>query len=367
MKPLEILVPRWTDSQNRNPQNLNASAMLARFRRPEARWTAFYYHTPVEDVGQSEQVRLVKLWQTRAWKADVVRQYQKTVDAIFYPGVGREDELGWGFRKLSGRRVPLIATMESLVGDDRREALFAEIAGHPVHCARVPDRTLRWLDSLYKDAELIIAISPLLAKLGSGLYGQKFRVQMLGVDSVFSPSSRQPKTRPRVINVASFQERKRPQLFFDLAMRFPQADFTWYGDGGRLGELRELAQARGLKNLSFPGGAQHHELPKIMRDADIFVLPSNSEGVPKVTQEAAACGLPVVVFGFYEAPSVLHKQNGYVVWTDDEMFGAVELLLSDEAIRAEMGRRGAAMAAEWNWNERAPAWERDILEFLLKN
>ena len=283
---------------------------------------------------------------------------------LFYPGVEREDELGWGFRKLSGRRVPLITTMESLVGDDRREALYAEIAGHPVHCARVPDRTLRWLDNLYKDADLIIAISPFLAKLGAELYGQKFRVQMLGVDSAFSPSSsRPPNQRPCVINVASFQERKRPELFFELATRFPQADFTWYGDGARLDELRGLVQARGLKNLSFPGGAEHHELPEIMRAADIFVLPSNSEGVPKVTQEAAACGLPVVVFGFYEAPSVIHGKNGLVVWNDEELFRSVGTLLEDADLRRSMGTCGAAMGVEWNWDNLAPKWESEILKF----
>jgi glycosyltransferase involved in cell wall biosynthesis len=364
MKPLQILVPRWVDAQNRNPQNLNAAAMLARFRRPDAKWRAFYYHSPVDAVRQSEVVELVTLWQTRLWKADVVRHYQQNVDAIFYPGVEREDELGWSLRKLSGRRVPLIATMESLVGDASSEVLYSEIAGHPVHCARVGERTRRWIDQLFKDADLVIAISPFLAKLGTELYGQKFRVQMLGVDGEFSPTGT-PKvnTRLRVINVASFQARKRPELFFELARRFPQADFIWYGDG-RLGELRERAQTRGLKNLSFPGGAQHSELPEIMRSADLFVLPSNSEGVPKVTQEAAACGLPVIVFGFYEAPSVIHDKNGFVVWDDEELFHRIDTLLESAELRKSMGECGAMMAGEWSWDKLAPKWETEILSFL---
>ncbi len=365
MAPFEILVPRWADAQNRNPQNLNATAMLSRFRRTEAHWRAFYYHEPAPAVCGNTQVELVKLWPTRAWKAHVALQYQGRIDAIFYPGVELEDGIGLEWRKLSGRRAPVIATMEALVGDAAREALCSEIAGHPVHCARVPNDILRRVDTLYKDADLVIAISPFLAKLGTELYGEKFRVQMLGVDSEFQRVRARPRNeRLRVTNVASFQSRKRPELFFELAARFPQADFVWYGSGERLNELRAEVQSRNLTNLSFPGGVSHSELPAILQSADLFVLPSNAEGVPKVSQEASACGVPVVLFGFYEAPSVVHEQNGLVVWDDQEFFRAVELLLNDEGRRAAMGAKGAEMAREWNWDQRALAWEEEILNFL---
>ncbi|HEX6879310.1 MAG TPA: glycosyltransferase, partial [Terriglobales bacterium] len=345
--------------------NLNAIAMLSRFRRPDVRWRAFYYHEPAPTVLRNPQVQLVKLWPTRAWKAHVALQYQGTVDAIFYPGVEKEDGIGLKWRELSGRRIPIVATMEALVGDAAREALCSEIAGHPVHCARVPDETLRRVDALYKDADLVIAISPFLAKLGTELYGAKFKVQMLGVDPEFAPAAARPANdRPRVVNVASFQQRKRPELFFELAAGFADADFIWYGSGDRLEEFRAEVHSRKLANLSFPGGVSHQELPAILQSADLFVLPSDSEGVPKVSQEASACGVPVVLFGFYEAPSVVHEQNGLVVWNEQELFRAVELLLKDQARRTAMGSRGAEMAREWNWDRRALSWEAEILNFL---
>jgi len=365
MKPLEILVPRWADAQNSNPQNLNAVALLSRFARPEAKWRTFFYDSPAPGVAVSRSVGMVKLWRRRLWKYHVAALYQSSVDAIFYPGVEWEDKLGLNLRRISGRKIPLIATMESLVGDERREAELSELAGHPVHCARVKPETLQWIDSLYRSADLIIAISPFLARMGSHLYGPRFRTQMLGLDSAFCPStSNFPNSRPLVLNLASFQERKRPELFVELAAKFPQADFAWYGSGSRLEEFRRSAQSRGLSNLRFPGAVRHDELPALMNSADIFVLPSNSEGVPKVTQEAAACGLAVVIFGFYESPSVVHEKNGYVVWNDAELFDAVGRLIADRELREQMGAAGATMAKEWNWDLRAPQWENEVLGFL---
>jgi glycosyltransferase involved in cell wall biosynthesis len=90
-----------------------------------------------------------------------------------------------------------------------------------------------------------------------------------------------------------------------------------------------------------------------------------SEGVPKVTQEAAACGLPVVLFGHYEAPSVLHDETGFVVWSDDELVSAIEVLLKEPERLMRMGRKAAELAKDWDWSKIAPMWEASIMNALL--
>ena len=77
----------------------------------------------------------------------------------------------------------------------------------------------------------------------------------------------------------------------------------------RHGKLREkyleLIDEKNIKNLYFPGNLSPTDLGNAFRSGDIFILPSFAEGVPKTSQEAAACGMPILLFGYYEPFSVI--------------------------------------------------------------
>jgi glycosyltransferase involved in cell wall biosynthesis len=94
------------------------------------------------------------------------------------------------------------------------------------------------------------------------------------------------------------------------------------------------------------------------------VLPSLAEGVPKVVQEAVACGLPAIVFGYYETPSVVDGENGFVVWSLEQLLERTGELSADPNAARAMGRKGATMAEEWDWDRVAPLWEARILEVI---
>jgi glycosyltransferase involved in cell wall biosynthesis len=80
-----------------------------------------------------------------------------------------------------------------------------------------------------------------------------------------------------------------------------------------------------------------------------------------VTNEAAACGLPIVLNGFYEATTVVHKHNGLVAWSDEELIEHVGTLIRDPDARTTMGQRGAEMAKQWDWDRIARQWEDLII------
>lgn len=364
--PMTVLVPRLVDAANVNAQNLNAKALLARFRRPGLTWIALHYGEPDSEVAHNPQVRLVRLWRRHLWPWHVVSCYLRTVDAIFYPGVEWFDGLGLRLRSGLGKRVEVIATLEGLVGDSETEARLGRLAGHPVHCHRVdPDRA-RTAQDVIRYADHVIAVSPFLAKMGETIFGSKFATLPLGVDSsiFFPPVEPSHNERPIVVSAGRVAAHKRPQLFLDLAAAFPQALFAWYGDGDQRDTLIARSRDLGLRNVEFLGALDPQGLARAFRKADIFVMPSWAEGAPKVIQEAAACGLPVVAFGFFEPDSVIDGESGYVVWGDEELTHRLSQLLGDLPLRRELGRRGSQLASTRTWNRLAPLWEAHIATCL---
>lgn len=358
---LHIFVPRWMNRSDRNAQNSNAKALLSRFSDPQVRWTAIAGEDPVPSVVKNS-IHILKLSRSHFWPYELLFSYQRRFDAVFYPGVMWPDEFGLKLRRAIGRHIPVITTMEGILADSSDVTRLSEHFGHPIFSQPGVEYAVPRIRWLYQNSDHIIAISPFLAKVGEILYGNKVSYLPLGIDTrIFHSDGRQEPARCRVVTAGTVKGSKNPELFLELAARYKDADFMWFGDGQSRSFLIEKAKSAGLSNLSFPGSLPAEELAHEFRNASIFVLTSRSEGVPKVTQEAAACGLPVVLNGFFEAPSVVHEQNGLVAWSDEEISEHVGRLIQDSTLRTSMGQKGAEMANSWDWNRIAPQWEQVIL------
>lgn len=358
-----MYVPTLVDSTNHNAQVLNARAILAGWDAPGWRVAAHSYGEPDPRVAANAQVHVTRLWRRHAWRVHYLLRYLRPYGLVFYPGITWMDAAGLRWRGRLGMSAPVVATLEGLAGDAAREADYTAVAAHPVYCQQASQEVLRHIDAQLAMSDHVIAISPFLARMGEHRYGKKFSTLPLGVDTgTFFPTQRPANARPRVVCAATLIMRKRPDLFAELAHRHPLADFVWYGEGPHRAEVEAIMRERNLKNLSLPGPLPPERLADALRSADVFVLPSNSEGVPKVTQEAAACGLPQVIFGFYEAPTVIDGRNGFVAWNDETFVEKAGELIDNPALAATMGRAGAEMARSWDWAVVAPQWRARLLE-----
>lgn len=353
------------DATNLNPQNKNAQNIVARWKHSSVTVRTLNYAEPTSAVADNVRVSCQQLWRSRKWLLDLVRQYQRTADAIFYPGIHRFDDLGMSIRRITGRRIPTVCTIEGLLGNVERERQYSKWAGHQVFCQRVDLRTLQRSDRILERADAIIAISPFLEKIASKRFGDKVIVLPLGIDTNhFHARDRVGHGRFAVISAGRVEQHKRPDLFLKLAEDNPDADFKWLGEGSLRQPLLNQAAKANLKNIEFPGPVPPRQLADAMRSADLFVMPSKSEGVPKVTQEAAACGCAQVIFGFYEAPSVVHEENGFVVWDDDEFYRRTSQLIQDRQLNKAFGTAGAELASRWDWDLVAAQWQETICSHL---
>lgn len=88
------------------------------------------------------------------------------------------------------------------------------------------------------------------------------------------------------------------------------------GSGEQREQLKEFARKNQV-NVSFLGNIPNHELPEILNQHELFILPSLWEGMPKTLLEAMSCGLPVIgtkIDGIREV--IEHGRNGILCDAD---------------------------------------------------
>jgi len=119
----------------------------------------------------------------------------------------------------------------------------------------------------------------------------------------------------------------------------PGAAFVLAGSGD-IDAMKALARSLGLEHaVHLPGWVDGGEKEKLLREADVFVLPSYYEGLPIGVLEAMACGLPVVATSVGGIPDVIEdRSNGLLVrpGEPEALARAIVALLTDDALRVRL-------------------------------
>jgi glycosyltransferase involved in cell wall biosynthesis len=109
------------------------------------------------------------------------------------------------------------------------------------------------------------------------------------------------------------------------------------GNGLERCSLERTVNLAGLNDrVIFTGFVPHDQIPSYIMAADVFVLPSLSEGLPNALLEAMAGGLPIVATKVGGIPEVIDEGiNGFLVDSRNAEQIANKLLLleSDSALR----------------------------------
>lgn len=170
--------------------------------------------------------------------------------------------------------------------------------------------------------------------------------------SAFEESEKHPFL---VITAGRLDENKNQELllraFAQVKERKLPARLLLYGDGPLKNELQMLAETLGIaSDVTFAGSVS--DLPIRMRQADLFVLPSNTEGMPNALLEAMATGLAVIST---DCPCggprelIQNEKNGLLVPVKDvtAMADAISRVLQDGTLRENLARNAKQSAGQY--------------------
>ncbi len=118
------------------------------------------------------------------------------------------------------------------------------------------------------------------------------------------------------------------------------------GDGELRNEVEKYVLKNELSEKVFLLG-EREDVPEILANSDIFVLPSRWEGLPFTIIESMMAGLPIVASKVGGIPELVDDGvTGFLVPPGDHLSlaQAIKKLIDDKNLREEMGRNGREKA-----------------------
>lgn len=207
--------------------------------------------------------------------------------------------------------------------------------------------------------------------LQTGVPDEKIRLIRNGVDlERFRPAPpRAGEVQRSIVFVGRLEAVKRPLLLVDIALELVKLrggqDFRVLvaGDGPEGESIRIRVRRVGLDSV-FALLGHVDDIPKVLAEADVVVVPSQAEGIPLSVLEAMATAKPVVCSAVGAVSEALDPSTGILIEPGPGMAkrfaGALQRLLDDRGLRDAMGQAGRRkVEAEYDQRQSRQAY-RDL-------
>ncbi|TSC73181.1 MAG: glycosyltransferase [Parcubacteria group bacterium Gr01-1014_38] len=232
----------------------------------------------------------------------------------------------------------------------------------------------RWV---WRSASVSTVCSEGLLKLGRTLDPQyDFRLVPNGVELVqFVPVERPPNPVVKVLFIGRLIPRKGFQYVVRALPRVRELtsvpfEIEVVGSGAMRAYLDDLATKLRVSHLiKYQGTVPYSELHHSYQGADIFVLTSESEGMPCATLEAMACGLPIVTTDVPGNQEIVREgENGFLIPVGDteRLAQTLAWLIRDPALRRRLGAQSRRIVQPYDWHDIVRRYEAIFREVLQR-
>ncbi|PIY97311.1 MAG: hypothetical protein COY66_00235 [Candidatus Kerfeldbacteria bacterium CG_4_10_14_0_8_um_filter_42_10] len=220
---------------------------------------------------------------------------------------------------------------------------------------------------IFRQSQAVIACSDRLLALAK-MVDHKSNIVLIpnGVDTTrFQPAlPKSPSDELIILGVGRLIKRKGfqfviqalPQVLEKSKRKFK---FRIVGIGEYKTELEKIINSGGLSQyIEFRGLVDYSNLHEEYQQADIFVMPSLSEGMPCALLEAMACGLPAIVTKVSGNDELVKNGvNGYLYDVDNQgkdcdlrgLSDHLANLLNDDDMRAKMAQASRETTKRYDW------------------
>ena len=121
------------------------------------------------------------------------------------------------------------------------------------------------------------------------------------------------------------------------------------GEGEKRRELKDFIFKNKLKEkVKLLGELEREEVFEVLRNSDIFVLPSNWEGFPYTILEAMSCGLPVIASDVGGVSEIVDENCGILIERGDKegLKKALEKLIENSSLLLKLGENAKKRVKE---------------------
>lgn len=227
-----------------------------------------------------------------------------------------------------------------------------------------------------KKASHIIALSEDL-KTGTKKFGipdEKITVIPNGVNISQFPMGMDEPREAQIIFVGSLIERKGVNFLIEamsiIHKECPEAKLLLVGEGKDREEYERMVSELDLGNsITFLGTQSQERVSELLRQSQLFVLPSIEEGQGVVLVEALASGTPCVGSRVGGIPDVISADVGALVVAGDvkALASAILQYLKDDHLWSQASKSARIRAQKmYNWDELAKRIVKVYIQVLKK-
>ena len=161
----------------------------------------------------------------------------------------------------------------------------------------------------------------------------------------------------KVLYVGRFEEEKGIRVLIQaikiLSKKRDDIEFFLAGKGSLETWIKNFIKINHLTNLKLLGIFSHEDMPKIYNKADIFLLPSYTEGSPAALIEAMSCEIPSIATSVGLCKVFIKSgENGILIPPGEpiKITEAIESLVDNKDLMEKYGKNGRATIIKYTKN-----------------